>query len=108
MSLNAFQFAAFLSNQTGPLRYEALWRRRLTRQRCHEDFLSDASSPPIRATFCARAYRDFPGLYDAAVIAVTQDDDQQALVARMTLSGVSWDNAIAFARRFYAGIGRTP
>jgi S1-C subfamily serine protease len=108
ISLNAFQFASFLTSQLESMQQGAFARRRMTRQRCHEDFLAGERSPLLRATFCARAYRDFPGLYDVAAIAVTQDDDRRALVARLTLSGVSWDSALAYARRFYDGIGRAP
>lgn len=107
VSLNPFQFANFVSQRlkSGP---EGVSRRRLTSQRCHEDFLRSAESPLVRATFCARAYRDFPGLYDVAVLAVTQDDDKKALVGRLSLSGIAWDNATMFARRFAMGIGRSP
>jgi hypothetical protein len=107
VSLNAFQFAAFVSQHMDGLRSGGA-SRRLTRQRCHEDFLASERGPPMRATFCARAYRDFPDLYDATVLAVTQDDDRRALVARLTLSGTSWANATSFARRFYAGLERAP
>ncbi|HVE51569.1 MAG TPA: serine protease [Casimicrobiaceae bacterium] len=106
VSLNPFQFANFVAQK---LRSGAqnVSRRRLTSQRCHEDFLRSAESPLVRATFCARAYRDFPDLYDVAVVAVTQDDDKKALVGRLSLSGIAWDNATTFARRFASGIGRT-
>jgi serine protease Do len=80
----------------------------VTTQRCHADFVAPADPPVLRATFCARAYRDFEGLYDVSVVAVTQDDDERALIARLTLSGVAWDNATAFARRFVTAIGRAP
>ena len=108
VSLNAFQFAAFLSQQLRPLSQDVASRRRVTTQRCHENFVASDDNPALRATFCARAYRDFEGLYDVSVVAVTQDDDRRALVARLSLSGVAWDNATAFARRFVTAIGRAP
>ena len=108
VSLNPFQFAAFLSQQLRPLSQDPASRRRVTTQRCHADFVAPADPPVLRATFCARAYRDFEGLYDVSVVAVTQDDDERALIARLTLSGVAWDNATAFARRFVTAIGRAP
>jgi serine protease Do len=65
-------------------------------------------APVLRATLCARAYRDFPALYDVAVTAVTQDDAHHALIARLSLRGASWANATAFAQRFLADIGHAP
>jgi S1-C subfamily serine protease len=108
VSLNAFQFASFVSQQLRPLSQDAASRRRVTTQRCHANFVAPDDAPVLRATFCARAYRDFDGLYDVSVVAVTQDDDQRALIAQLTLSGVAWDNATSFARRFVTAIGRAP
>lgn len=108
VALNAFQFASFVNQQLRPLAQEPASRRRVTAQRCHEDFVGGEQSPTLRTTFCARAYRDFDDLYDVAVLAVTQDDDRRALVARLTLSGVAWSNATEFARRFVTAIGRAP
>jgi len=108
VSLNAFQFASFIAQHVKPLPQEAASRRRVTAQRCHEDFVAGEAAPVLRATLCARAYRDFDGLYDVSLVAVTQDDDQRALVARLALSGVAWDNATSFARRFVGAIGRAP
>jgi serine protease Do len=108
VSLNPFQFATFVSHELRPPGYEGSSRRRHTTQRCHEDFLAAAGTIPLRASFCARAYRDLPDLYDVVVVAVTQDDPGHALVARMQLSGASWSNATAMARRLYDSIGRAP
>lgn len=101
IDLNAFQFAAFLSRQN-----DRFWRggRRkwLTSERCHEKFLSlsEEDGPPLHTLWCARAYREFEGLYDVSLTAVTQDRSDEALVSRLSLRGVSYDNATAFTRRF--------
>jgi S1-C subfamily serine protease len=112
VSLNAFQFAALLTEQSTPSRYYGAGsRKRLTPQRCEEQFVSARAgddAPTMRATLCARAYRDFPGLYDVSVTAVTQDDARHALVARLSLRGASWHNATAFAQRFLSDIARAP
>ena len=41
----------------------------------------------LRAIWCTRAYRDFEGLYDVTLIAVTQDRDREALVSRLSMQG---------------------
>jgi hypothetical protein len=101
VDLNDFQFAAFLSGQYTLDRTR--WsRKHLTRGRCHESFIAapDADRPPLRAVWCARAYRDFDGLYDVSVLAVTQDRPREALVTRLTMQGVAYDNALHLGRRF--------
>jgi len=104
LELNDFQFAAFLSGQYNLDRLR--WnRKRQTRSRCHESFVAaDADRPPLRAVWCARAYRDFEGLYDVSMLAVTQDRAEEALVTRLSLQGVAYDNALRIGRRFLDGV----
>jgi hypothetical protein len=106
--LNAFQFAAFLSQYYGSASMARSWsRKRLTGPECHEDFAAPtdaATAPVLRAVWCARAYRDFAGLYDVAVTTVTQDRDKEALVSRLAMQGVSYDNALELAKQFMGAI----
>jgi serine protease Do len=107
VDLNAFQFATFVSRQLSPTFAAAFGGKRLTPQQCHEDFLAFAGTPErpvLRAVWCARAYRDFEGLYDVAIVAVTQDRDREALVSRLALRGMTWDNALALGRGFLGAI----
>jgi serine protease Do len=107
LDLNAFQFAAFLSQQvTLPLQKH--WsQKRHTPQRCHEEFIAapeGGKRPLLRATWCARAYREFDGIYDVAVVMVTQDRSDEALVTRIGMLGVSYPNAVALVKRFMGGV----
>jgi S1-C subfamily serine protease len=108
VNLNPFQFAAFLSQQMQPSwRDGGRWgRKRLTQPRCHENFVTFGgdASPLLRAVWCARAYRDFEGLYDVSVTSVTEDRDREALVSRLSLRGITYDNALLLARRFLGAI----
>jgi hypothetical protein len=83
-------------------------RKRLTQPECHEDFVERddgaAAAPVLRAVWCARAYRDFAGLYDVAITTVTQDRGREALVSRLAMQGVSYKNALALAGRFIAEV----
>jgi len=54
--------------------------------------------------WCAQAYREFAGLYDVAVIAVTEDKGSEALVSRATLQAVGYDDAVAFSKRFLQAV----
>ena len=103
VDLNAFQFAAFVSQYYGTAGMMRSWsRKRLTEPECHEDFLvrDDSGGNAMRAAWCARAYRDFAGIYDVALVTVTQDRDKEALISRLTMRGVSYDNALALGKRF--------
>ena len=109
VDLNRFQFAAFVSQQNqlswlGGFGWNRKWH---TQQRCHEDFLSGSSDdgrPPLRAVWCARAYREFEGLYDVWVMTITQDRDTEALVSRLSLQGVTYPNAMALGKRFIEAV----
>ena len=102
--LNPFQFAAFVSQYYGAGGMIRSWsRKRLTQPECHEDFVErgdSAAGPVLRTVWCARAYRDFAGIYDVAITTVTQDRDKEALISRLAMHGVSYDNALTLAQRF--------
>ena len=108
IDLNQFQFAAFLSQQSQPRPLGGgNYRKWYTPQRCHEDFVVVAAGqdhPPLRAVWCAHAYRQFEGLYDVSVIAVTEDRGREALVSRLNLQAVGYDDAMALSRRFFAAV----
>ncbi|MGC2028360.1 MAG: serine protease, partial [Bradyrhizobium sp.] len=50
--------------------------------------------------WCAQAYREFEDFYDVALVAITQDDGEGALVSRMSLQAVRYEDAMALGRRF--------
>jgi S1-C subfamily serine protease len=113
IDLNAFQFAKELSQRSGGPTYDSRGGKRLTEQECRDDFISaGAVRPPLRATWCMRAYREFEGLYNVTLLALTQDRDREALLAQLTMQGVSHANAVALGRRFLEAIewasGPTP
>ncbi len=108
IDLNAFQFAAFLSQN-----YNLAWsgsggRKYVTQNQCTEDFVvsgtDNAKSLPMRVVWCAKAFRDFPEIYNVSVLAVTQDKSDQALISRLAMSGVSYANALALGKRFISSI----
>jgi serine protease Do len=108
VDLNQFQFATFLTQLSQPrLVGGGPFRKWYTPQRCHEDFVSTAPAPdhpPLRVIWCAQAYREFEGLYDVALIAVTQDHGDEALVSRLSLQAVGYDDAMALGKRFLEAV----
>jgi S1-C subfamily serine protease len=108
IDLNQFQFATVVSQLSQPrLVGGGPFRKWYTPERCHEDFVSAAAAPdhpPLRAIWCARAYREFDGLYDVVLIAVTQDHGSEALVSRLSLQAVGYDDAMALGKRFLEAV----
>jgi serine protease Do len=106
IDLNAFQFAKELSQRSGGPGIDPRAGKRLTAQECRDDFVATAreAKPPLRATWCMRAYREFEGLYDATLLVLTQDRNREALLAQLTMQGVSHANAVALGRRFLEAI----
>ena len=97
IDLNAFQFAKELSQRAPGPGFDARGGKRLTEQECRDDFVRGGAGvrPPLRATWCMRAYREFEGLYNVTLLALTQDRDREALLAQLTMQGVSHANAVA-------------
>jgi S1-C subfamily serine protease len=109
--LDSFQFATFVS-QLPIFRSAGMpggWqRKRLTRPECEERFVAASpTAPALHAIWCARAYRDFADLYDVALTVVTQDRDREALVSRLVVQGIAYDNALTLGRRFLEGVAWT-
>lgn len=106
IDLNAFQFARELSQRSGGPAFGPGGGKRLTEQECRDDFVSagGADAPALRATWCMRAYREFEGLYNVTLLALTQDRSREALLATLAMQGVSHANAVALGRRFLEAI----
>jgi serine protease Do len=111
IDLNQFQFATLLTQLSQPRRLGGgPFRKWYTPERCQEDFVSAAPGsehPPLRAIWCAQAYREFEGLYNVALIAVTQDRGSEALVSRMSMQAVSYEDAMALGKRFLESVQAT-
>jgi len=108
IDLNRFQFATVLTQLSQPrLVGGGPFRKWYSRERCQEDFVSVGSSPdhpPLRVIWCAQAYREFEGLYDVALIAVTQDHGDEALVSRLSMQAVGYEDAMTLGRQFLEGL----
>jgi serine protease Do len=69
---------------------------------CPRRSRSDASS--ARVIWCSQGYRPFEGLYDVVLTAVTQDQGSEALVSRLSLQAVGYDDAMSIGRRFLEAV----
>jgi serine protease Do len=71
---------------------------------CDDQFVvsgnsGDSSRRKTKTVLCARAYKDYPQLYDILFVQGTVDNSRAALLSHFTLAGVSQKNAKAFARK---------
>ena len=105
--LNEAQFASLMTLQ-GHGGMATQWSRKwLTRQSCRDDFIEaakPADGPVQRVIWCARAFRDFDDLYEISMTLVTEDQSSEALVTRLELDGVSFENALSLSRRFVEAV----
>ena len=107
LSLNSFQFAHFVSNNSA-MGNERTNAKRMTPTACHEDIAVAGESaaqtpyPRLRVAWCASAYRDFDGLFNVAFVAVAPERDGQAAAISVFMNGTSYENAARFARRILA------
>jgi serine protease Do len=108
VDLNQFQFAAFLSQRSQPGQAGGGGNRKwYTAQGCQDDFIKLTTAeygPPLNVVWCAHAYRRFPGLYDVAILAVTEDHGGEALVSRLNLQAVAYEPAVMLAKKFLEAV----
>lgn len=72
---------------------------------CKENFVFNKKIP-LRAVLCARAYRDFDGLYDFSLLTAATDESLISLQSRLDANGVSYENGLRMVKAFMNGLGR--
>lgn len=71
---------------------------------CQESLISNAAETISKGIKCVRAYRKYPGLYDVRFHSVLLNKDDQTLVGRYALQGVSQDTAETFFTKFVENV----
>lgn len=75
----------------------------VTKFSCQTDFVAHGDLT-LRTVLCMRAYKKLPGLYDAVFKAATLGNERRGVMTTLELGGVSYDNALRFARNYLEGI----
>lgn len=102
--LNLFQFNALYSHKFSELSRD--WELSsesdddLTGYSCHTGNIRGDHDAVLKSTFCARAYRKLPGLYDVVFRLAVLGRPKQGLISTLTMSGVSFPNARTMVRRY--------
>ncbi len=97
--LNEFQFAnVFEQNRFMPFNRSS--DDDVTDYECREQWVKveQLDPVPIKASYCLRAYLDYPGLYDVLYVGRALMGDSEGLHVHYTLAGVARDDALAFHR----------
>jgi len=72
---------------------------------CQHDLVaSENNSINNKAIFCARAYKDYDGLFDVVYLGVSIDKYEEALISHFALAGVSQESAQAFMAKFMEAV----
>ncbi len=112
-----FEHQLFQSKNLNSLRFYSLYAQRFaqrgalggrskqhyTRAECKEDFLKQ-NDIVFRAVLCTRAYKKFTPLYNFGLTLATVDQARMGLQSRLQLTGVTFDNGLAFVRRYLEAI----
>jgi len=71
--------------------------------KCNQDFVEqpmDANPIIWKTTLCARAYKDYPGLFDLVFVSASVNMEDKGLVSHFALAGVTREMGEKFSKRF--------
>jgi hypothetical protein len=99
--LDSFRFARVLQRAYGQNDgfSQDNQRKHYTKFECTDSAL-DLNGMPAKAALCTRAYRKFKGLYDFSLRVVSLRENKRALVTKLRLKGVSYDDGMRMARHY--------
>ncbi|MCZ6803922.1 MAG: serine protease [Proteobacteria bacterium] len=107
--LNRFQFYNMFKAEienAGPDNYAR--KEDVHNYKCYDDFIKSkpeqAAEVVTKATYCAREYKKYPGLYDVLYLGASVHENKKGLISHFTLAGVSQDMALQFTKKFISSI----
>jgi len=102
--LNALQFfSLYESNFADDYSFVDGSTEQVSRYACSTDFVGSQQSN-FKVAFCVRAYKKLRGLYDAVLKVASLNSNRDGVQSTLVLSGVSFENAERFARRYLESI----
>jgi serine protease Do len=78
-----------------------------TEYQCKTDFVQK-DQLRLKTAFCLRRYKAFDGLYDMILHSASVTENQRGLITTLALSGVSYDNAVAFGKAYLESLAWKP
>lgn len=103
--LDAFRFGRLLQKAYGRQDESGydIQRKHFSKYEC-TDSVVDLNGMPARAALCLRAYRKFAGLYDFNLRVVSLRESKRAMVTRLNLSGVSYEDGMRMVRHYMGAL----
>ncbi len=99
--LDSFRFARILQRAYG--RNDGFGqdsqRKHFSKFECTDSAI-DLNGMPAKAALCTRAYRKFKGLYDFSLRVVSLRESKRALVTKLRLKGVTYDDGMRMTRHY--------
>jgi hypothetical protein len=99
--LNRFRFFALYSSYFG-MNYGLVYHssdEEVTEFQCSTGYV-ESGDITFKTIFCARRYQKLEGLYDAILKAAILESNNTGLETTLTLTGVSYDKAVSYARKY--------
>ena len=98
--MNRYQFHTLLQDFFSAPEYSFSGRKEdMTEFRCKPNFV-ESNSILFKTALCLRTYKKLVGLYDVILHAITLNSDDNSLQTTLSLSGISYDNAILFTHSY--------
>lgn len=103
--LNEFQFARVFEQNTF-MPFNRSGEDDMTEFECREDWVEFENLAPaaFKASYCLRAYLDYPKLYDVLYVARALMPESRGLHVHYTLAGVGRDKAMEFHRHLLGAL----
>ncbi|MGJ8679415.1 S1 family peptidase [Paraglaciecola sp.] len=118
--LSGFKYSFELrnSNQLNSLQLANLYQRAMrhnsskssistrdtTNYHCEQGVIENETNHTMKTSTCVRAYRLYPGLFDVSFRALLLGKNDQALIAKFSLNGISRGTGQAFTTKFVENI----
>jgi len=93
----------YQTNFANSERYFPGSKENVTRFRCQTGFVEHGKLT-MRTVLCLRSYRKLAGLHDAVLKVAVLDGSSEGVQSTLELGGVSYDNALRFARKYLESI----
>ena len=78
-------------------------RKHFSKYAC-TDSIVDINGMPGKAALCLRTYRKFPGLYDINLSVVSLRENKRALVSKLNLDGVTYEDGMHMVRLYVGAL----
>ncbi len=82
-------------------------KKYFTNYECKTDFVKN-NRITFKVSFCLRGYKHFTGVYDMMLSAASLSKETTAIQTNLILSGISYNNAIAFSKKYLEAFSWAP